>query len=600
MAEEDPLSWLLELDAKLDGAKEMLEVLRGNQDVLGDVDKALKKTEQQTKRTGDGHEGHAKHARTLTHEIQELGDKLTNLTAFEVFEFGFEHAIELAHELAEKIAEVGKEIVNAAAHEERFTKSFKLQLGDDAGEVLEYFDKLGSATEFIDDETKKMGLDLTKAGFAAKDLPYAMAAIADLAGMSSDRLGGASAAMEALAKIQRSGKVMERSLAPFGIGEDKLIDVIQRRGNKSGPEAIKKALQAGSLDREEVLQSVYQAITEKTGKALGGVGEDMGQILESRLRRLKNLPEQYFEQWSRSPSFVTFSDRMGAVFERLNPDSPDGKRIFAALEGVINSVVDWIDRLLTPAGIDAFVAGLERGFEMVKGLIHWLDELTTGLEDAGPKIRETFENVATIVDAIAKSVNVVVKGLELIGKLNPNKFMDEARKSMPEGDPLARALGWGAKKKQAGGLAPELGSAKLDIEGLDSKGAREGARKAGRELGSAHEMGVREELDMHSPSRRLMNLGRLAADSFALGVGAASEDVGDAFDFDTSGLGASSGSSSGASAGTRPISLSVPISVTVEAGADRDDAEAIARRIEEIVPTAIQTAIEQLRAELGA
>ncbi len=606
MADEDPLSWLLELDAKLDGAKEMLESLKANDDALKGLDRALKKTEESTKKTGDEHEKHGKKAKTLANELKHLNDKLMALTAFQVFEFGFEHALELAKELAAEVIHIGKEAVNAAAHEERLTKSFKLQLGDhEGGEVLEYLDKLGAKTEFIDDETKRFGQDLLKAGFHANQIPHAMAAIADLAGMSSDRMGGAAAAMESLSRIQRSGKVMERSLAPFGIGEDKLIDVLKRRGQKGDTASLKKALQEGTLDREEILQSVYQAITEKTGKKLGGVGEEMGQLLEARLRRMGNLPEMYFEKWSTSPGFQVFSDRIEQLFQKLDPESPDGKRIFSSLEYALDSMTGVIEKLLTPEGLDAFVSGLKSAIDSVGSIIRGLQEMidllngeTLSKWSFGGK--NANDKQVNQTEEFARSKLATDSGKDdlrrMLTRMSESERQDLVGAGKARGIDYAQYLPKTANTKAESNIGKSMDATAGDLT-LADPGAPDLAHEAGQKVAAAHLEGVRTGLDMHSPSRKLLALGRLAADSFADGVEDSAGNVSDSFDVALPAMAGQTTSAGGGGFGG--VQISIPINVVIEGGGG-DSAEALARRIEEIVPSALQSALEQLRAELGA
>lgn len=619
MADEESLGFEIDIDSKLDGAKSSAEVLDRLDKTLTKLDAHLGDHGKKVEEVGEGHEKAGKHAKTLRHELEELNKKLKELTAFQVFEFGFEHALELAHELYEVVTEVGKEAILAAAHEERIQKSFKFQLGDEEGEhVLSYLDELGKKTEFVDDETKKMGQSLIKAGFAAEDLPHAMAAIADLAAFSSDKVEGASAALEALTRIQRTGVVDNRSLKPFGIGEDALIKSLQERGQKGDVDSIKKLLSEKKIDREELLQAVYQTITSKTGKLLGAAGAELGQGLEARLHRLGNLPEQYFEKWANSPGFQVFSDRIEALFQKLDPDSPDGKRIFESLEAALNSVTGVVDKLLTPEGIDLFVSGLKSALDTVGALIRGLKEMIDLL--TGETLSKYFYGGKNAEDKLSKQnqeiaagyLNLANKGGQQgqVGEASLRALfyqMDEAQRSdliaagKAKGIDYAKFAPASTKSDKTFGKSADFtaGDLTLDVPGADDK-----AFDSGQKVAEAHLDGVRKGLDAHSPSRKMRDLGRFASIGFAEGIDSGAEMVQRAFSSSllpsaTTAPGLRSGGGLGVAGGVQ-IEINVPIEYHAGSGSDEDGAYALAERVREILPSALASALEQLGVELGA
>lgn len=439
MPNNENLNWLLTVNGDTSGAEKFNKALKDSEASLGAVDVATSKTERAMESAGaraakmgddvakstkryvselmtagvpmerlqrlaktlgesesdaahvsvDAHgrsraaaEGHAEGFKGIGHAVEEtkrsvigFGEAIGAILAFEVFKEGLGI-----------IREVGSEILKIAGDTQRLERSFTFRFGVEGGEeALAYADRFARATEFSDDQSKQFVSQLGRAGVAVRDLDVYMAASADLAAMSGDKINGMGTAIDALSRAKLTGIIDTRELRMLGIGVEQL-KTLPEYARKS-KEELHDLMKSGSITEDQLL-TIVQKQGPDSGK-LGDMANAMSTTLSARMEKVFNLPEQYIQKLSKSASLETLSGKFGEVLTALDPDGPRGAAIFGSLE---------------------------RSFEKFVGIVAKIDF---------EKVANTIENeilpaVETIVSEVAK-IDWVGNAKELYGYLKDAK-----------------------------------------------------------------------------------------------------------------------------------------------------------------------------------
>jgi tape measure domain-containing protein len=553
------LDWLLELDAKLDGALKMVRALDQNDAALHKVDASLRKVERSTKATDGG-------VVRLGATVGRASSMMTGLAAGIGAAAGTLAGLATGRMVGMFIDLTGSMLASAAAAE-RTEKSFKLLLGVEGGEAtLEWIDQIAKHTEFTGDELKGLAGDMARVGFKGEGLQRALAASLDMAAFSGSGSAGAASAASALEKVFLTGKADPKALRSLGFKEEDFLAELSGRTG-IGIERLKKQLDAGKIDTEESLEALFSMITKKTGKDLGGAGVEMSKTLNARLKHLRDVPDNLFQSIVRSGGFSKISDFVGKLADAFDPASPLGSRLTAAL----GSLVDTIGNVLGGINIEDLAGKIERGIVFI----------TSSVQPAIAVFKEFWEIAKGLVGAVGKVIDVA-------HKFTPLGF-------------IADRIGDNAAAK-AGLNTSALGERAVG----DGAAMRAQLRARGGPIGvsvaEGMTMGVKTELGIHSPSRVFQDIGRSTAQGLTLGIDRNIAHADDAISsaFAPSSPGVSSpvaGMGGGAVINLGGIHVSV--SGGRGAGDDKQLADTIAQRIEEIAPGALQSAFERLAIQAG-
>ena len=542
------------------------------------------KADQHTKRFQE-HHGNA--LDELKEKAEQLGHQWTyaarGLKEFAEFT-GLMFIYEMTEKIVDKVIELGEEIVKTAAQEERSQKSFALLFGKEEGErQLRYLDEVGAHTEFTRERLKKMSQDMARVGFSGSGLDRARAAALDIAAFSSNAEEGLSGAVGALERVKRTGRVDNRTLGGLGLGEKDFLAELSRRTGQ-GVETLKKQLDKGKVDTEDALEALYTIITRRTGKALGGAGGDMERTLAARITHLKELPERFFEGFAHAPGFEKISDFLGRVTDAFDPESEFGHKV----QENIDEIVDRIGGALGEIDI-------EHALTAVLDILH-------DLPDAVAAVTDTFKDMGTalgpVVDAV-KVVSSLFEGDQKEAELEAYAKHPEVFQRQRE---LRNQLAF-ARASQKAGLGfdvpefmsrPGHGAGQGMARGMDKESSR--VEDAGKRLGGAAEKGVRDRLDMHSPSVVFEDLGALTAEGFARGFARGEGAIDDAV---ARGIGIPAAKAGGTRGGT--VTVNVPVTINVSGAGDAVAlATELAGKLHDLVVTEMQSAFEQLEIETGA
>jgi hypothetical protein len=600
------IEFLLDLDAKVDGADRMLDFIdnsgRGFKELDAAAQKVTKSIERVDKaggRAAASHEKQAHSAINLGHAFEGAKDRAHSLLEA----MGLMLVFEGVEKITEKVFELGGEILNAAAKAERAELSFKLLLGDEeGGELLEYVEGIAKYTEFTDDELKGVVQGLLKAGFAAKEIPRALAGGLDIAAFSGNAQEGLNEALGALERIKRTGRVDNRVLAGLGFGEKDFLKELSKRTGV-GTETLKKQLEKGKVDVNKSLESLYSMIHKRTGKDLGGAAFDMSQTLGARLRHLMDIPDQMFQGLASTDSYHLLSDAFGRLLEDLSPEGPIGKRLASALGRVFTGVAEFVADVDWNTAFDALVDSLQQAYDIASSLASVMKDSLEAVTKVTDALGITSDAEATNRD-LNNDPAVIAADAKMRDTQRRLRELRKARQGADGQNPFYMAI----KAAELARVPHDAGYyiGEKSAEGM-VKGLKHGApevKGAGAEVGSSAVEGAAgpDGVDAHSPSRLFEHLGRMSSEGYVKGLeqttGRLDAAVGAALAADApAGAPAGRGGS-----GTPPINVHVEVHVAGHAGgveAGEKLGEQVADAVEQILPGALQSAFQRMQQEAG-
>lgn len=408
---------------------------------VAETKKSLKSLHEETK---EGFRG-------VGESIEHVKGKLNSFLEFT----GIAIAIELVKKLTEHVVELGAEIVKAAAEEERTSAVFKLNFGVEDGEkALKYAEDFAAKGEFTEDQSKSFMVPLLKAGVPMKDMDLYLNAVGDVAAGYTDKIAGATAAVEAFSRMVKRGKLDGRSLSPLNIGIEQLRQLPEYAGKTTAQ--LKDILDKGTLTRTQVLR----AIAEKDG-VVGDKAVEMGKTMSAKLDKLQALPGRLYQEFMNASAFDVLKGKIDGILERFDPKSPGGQEIVKGIAdlatallhmtdgvnikevmgdvlGIMQAIPPVVDMMITGLKVVAqIVEGISFSWKSVKGFFkgedrgndgsgdydpltgmpmgsdgeetgkNYTDGLTKGIASGSPALMSTATDMASKPMEITKSVNEI-------------------------------------------------------------------------------------------------------------------------------------------------------------------------------------------------
>jgi predicted transcriptional regulator len=606
----DGISYEWSVDAKLAGVDDGVKKLDAAIDSTSKLHHATEglsgSTHELTKAT-HGHAAASAHASESAHkhkhEIEGVGEAVHDVK-HQLHEFGEAIGAVLAFELVkegiEKIQELGSEILHTAAAAERMGLALKLTVGEEGSkEVLEWIEKIGSKTEFTQDQLKGWASSLLNAGVQMKDLDKFMAAGMDVAAKGGD----AGAAMEALRRAQLSGHVSGRQLMGLNLG----IDQIKQLPGFAGlsDEKAHKQLEKTEVTKDQLLSMIAGA-----DGVLGDMAVQAGGTMNAKLKNLASLPELYFEKFAGSPAFEIFKTKLSEIFDALDPSSPRGEMIFKSLEGAVIDIVNAIARIDFVAVADTIKDDIVPAFQamtsMIKPTVDAILQMIEGLKFAAKLIHD-FTPAGFAVDQMKKSSSVM-GGMQARGELPSQQKHEGALGSTVDFMNVHTPVGFmndtlfnpAWYKARFGKGSEEAGKAVADGMSTGIESNMSSVADSSSALGDVSIDAMSSKIDAHSPSRVFEELGRNTGEGFVSGIeksqGAIDDVMKGAFAVPTPG-----GAGAGGGLGGGQVSISIPVTVTAHPGQSAEETgREIGEQIREIVLPMLINALEQAGAEAGA
>lgn len=473
---------MFELDAKAPGMDKLVAMLTQAEGKLKEGHHHLKETESEWKGVGSA----VKEASNKLKEFEEAA--------------GIALAIEGVEKMTEAVTELGKEIVETAAKTESLNFSMEVNFGKEGGkEIEEWAERLQKKTPFTAEQIKGWGIELGHAGVAMKDLDKYMFAGLDVAARSADKAQGMANAMEALKRVQLTGHIGGRQLLGLGLPVENLMALPKFHG-------MKKSQILQNLDKANLTtDDLFRAMTG--GKPIGELGADMQNLLETKVKNVKTLPEQYYEKAVDSPAFEPFKGKLDELAEQFNPDSEQGQKILKEFFDVLSSIVDGIKE------ID------------FKELASDVRDFVSAMKDLASVLGFGLHAAGGVIHAERQAVKTQEVQGDIAQQAQESKGIWAGLKAAFSGG--SSSASFGSPLGAGGGVADAI--AELQARNGENaakgmvKGASDGVKDvkaAGAELGTALHEGASgpEGIDAHSPSKKFEQLGRWANAGFARGV----------------------------------------------------------------------------------
>jgi len=415
----------------------------------------------------------------LSHEFEGVGETLGGLKhrIEGALEFtGLALLIEGVHRLAEEFTELAAEAVKAAAAEESLAHAAEFTLGKEGSrDLLEYVGQIADLTPFTKDQLAKWSIELARAGVQAQEIPKFLAAAGDLAARSTDRVGTMGTALEALTRAQLRGIISSKELVRLRIGVDDLQALPEFAG-KSALEIQKVLSPTAKGGANFGIAELFDIIAGKD-KVLGDQLEQTGGEVNSLLTHLHERPERFFAELADTEGYQRLKEELSTLLSALDPESPEGRRIFEGLQNIFNAVSEFLGN----ADIPSLVVALTQTFEEFAYAFLGVLQLFPGtIGEAAAKAREEL------------GLKLQVREMEEAGQIRtPN-----------------------AKEERA--IQSRLAAFEDEIDAEDQAAAA--GTGVGEAFGGGVDQGVRDKLQIHSPSKVAEGWGENVSAGFTGGL----------------------------------------------------------------------------------
>jgi hypothetical protein len=303
-----------------------------------------------------------------------------------------EMMVEAAHKFVEVITEGVTKAFEESSKQQVLRLGERLSLGGKGGkEYAEDVDRFSKLTGFDDDVIRKMLLGTRRAGYSQASARQQFATAADIAAGAGE--GGNQAA------ISEVLGVFQHLKAKGGIGEKQLAGLIGNAGGQTVPnlykdlakelhistETAKKRLEeGGKIDPQLVINAITRAVNKQQGGAAGTGAIAYSETLEARWARVQNLPNEFLKKLVDSPGFARAEEMLIGLLEKLDPESPAGLRIQAAIETMFDKITSLIGDPETAA-----------------------DNLSSTIENAVHLFGEAIDAASALADALVPSLNTI-------------------------------------------------------------------------------------------------------------------------------------------------------------------------------------------------
>jgi hypothetical protein len=325
---------------------------------------------------------------------------------------------------------------------------------------------------------------------------------------------------------------------------------------------------------------------------VGQRSADNSDLLGTRWEKLSQLPERFYKRLADTSAMKTMEDSLGRILEKLDPDSPQGKKISGFLESVFTGVADVVEHLgATIEGMDFgemadtvkndVVPAIKAMADMIFPVIDGFERFFRG----AARVHDMFqggEKGAAARSAAGQSVRDAVglgQGESWVHKFTPLGFMQDKLRQIQD-----KAFGTG--KSAGDGLT----------KGIEASSTR--AADAAADMGKGATEALRGELKTHSPSVVFEDIGAMVGAGFVSGI----EESAASVDAAISRMVGGAASMPGRGGGGGSPSISMPINIHVEGGSAgaEEIATMVADKINEVVPGTLQSVFEQLAMQTGS
>lgn len=509
MGDGAPISQEIRLPTKSD---EVATATKKLDELIARVDKLDQRTERHHKKSEAGWKGVGQTIEDTKRKTKDFFEFIGAVAAFEILD-----------KIADKFIDIGREALTAAAKAERMNFAIDAAAGgkEKGDQVRKFVGENAKFSEFSEGENESAYLRLKRFGVEDQKAGLYMKAAEDLAAMAGpdERKGVYDEALSAFTRMHARGKLDMRSAMRLGLGVEDFKQLPQFQGKSN--KAISKAMQSGSGNVTE--NDILGMIIKHTGeKGLGERAAQASQLLLTRWTKITELPERFYKRLAETTAITKLSNALGGMLDKLDPDSPLGKRIFGGLESTFASLADKIGEIdfetlgetitrdVIPAmkAMIGMIAPMIEGFERLFRGAHRMHDMFAGGEKGATARSEAAASLkgAVGIDTTKSVPTSAASHIPLLGWF------------------VRRGEAATAEKAAAAGRAHAAGYA----GGIDkSSGMSEAAASSTGE--SSHEA-LMSSIDARSPSRKTQEAGAYFGEGFAIGIERSAGRIEDAID----------------------------------------------------------------------
>lgn len=276
-----------------------------------------------------------------------------------------------AHKVVDVITDGFRKAVDASSKQEVLKLGERLSLGSGARGFAEDVGRFSGNTGFDDDVIRGMLLPLRRAGFDQQGARSAFAGAADIAaglGRGGDA-GAVSEVLDVLTKIKLKGGIMERQLVSMGVSPKEVYEDVAKQLGVSVAAAQKKIEEGKIDDPQRIINAVLSGVERRQGGELGTGSLAYSKTFEAKWRKITELPENYLKKLVESPAWDQLTEAATQFLEALDPDGPNGQKIFVALQSTFSQIVEWIKKLSEPGTLQGFADTLSGIISLAQKLV---------------------------------------------------------------------------------------------------------------------------------------------------------------------------------------------------------------------------------------
>jgi hypothetical protein len=456
---------------------------------------------------------------------------------------------------------------------------------------------------------------LRGAGFSRTEAPIVFQGIGDIAAASGFNPMVMGAITTQLAQVKSLGKLTFADLKVItgwtgraGVGIEEVYGAIAQNMGVAKSQ-VSGMVSGGLVPANTAIVSLLDAIKKVGGGELGGMMQRQSKTLKGLFSTLTSAAGDFFltmdEDTDNLPGFATFKGFIENLIKLFDVGGATGKRMQGVIGKVFDGAMQGLFGIVSgPDGMKSLESISERVlvvletvdwkgfFTSIREGMEWIRDVDwrSGLETAGTIITglgyawdfvrgiaivvwDVFQGIGTwigtgfgyVFTVIEKLTNTVLANIERIQKV------------------------WGLL-----GQGEFVQAGRAAYQGMQEGlfGANTGIFNLGNGMGEALQSGVKDALQIRSPSRVMMRLGAFTAEGFAQGVQSGQAGVGRSFDGMVAGA-----VQPQAAVTARAGGNTIHININVDARGN--DGDAIASRLRELLPGVLADTLEQLALQEG-
>lgn len=565
----------------------LLDKMSGNSDRMANSLERLEKSLGKTKKGSD----------TLQNSFGGFGGPVGTVVG------GLKAVASVAIDVAEALLDIGANfglaLLKGIAFKESTIISFKAMMGSQ-GEAENQFKRSVLFANFTPLGTKDVVNSMKQimgAGFKKDEAEVVFSALSDVVAMN----GGGAQAMEGIlrqiSQAKSLGKFQQQDLnsisqwsAGSGFSMDAMLENLSKKHGVSKAET-KDMMSSGAIGADEGIFAFLETVRDKvSGGKLGTPSIQQGTSIAGLMSTIESFPEQLMGGINLNSAGIGavrgFLDNLTNLFNRLTGDGGKFQR-------VIQMVVDDLGGLFEGLSGEGGMAKLEGLFNGIADAAMWVwntakvafEEFWLALkpfiDDVMPTLKREFGELGGSGGLAEVFTFLVVEAGHALGFLLEMILLPVRLKNA-----FSDFHDWAVTTFQ------ELASAIINglVEGLKTYGPLVFDTLKG--LGGGMVEVMKTMLGVHSPSVVFEDIGRNTALGMQQGLEAGQAGI-------NSALGEIAQPRATAMVGSR--GGGAPISLTVEVNVDAkgEDAEAIARKLEDLLPGQLQTLFDRLAIETG-